>query len=212
MGSGAATAREPEEESEGLASSAAGLLEGAYFEGLTPEFIEAIERLRGLLLEDGWKRGNRRKGVNVHFKYSGEAGLNHVLSMCRVPDTAASMFQDFNSGKAQERYNEVCKEEQILQAVDHEMPLGQERYVAGIYQMPNPMKDRLFFWREWAALVPCEDGGELYISIAMTPSAEVSAASVIMGDVKGSMPKAVQNMVAGNASSYLINFRDAHSH
>ncbi|CAE7894335.1 Pol [Symbiodinium microadriaticum] len=146
------------------------------------------------------------------FKRYVKAGLNHVLSMCRVPDTAASMFQDFNSGKAQERYNEVCKEEQILQAVDHEMPLGQERYVAGIYQMPNPMKDRLFFWREWAALVPCEDGGELYISIAMTPSAEVSAASVIMGDVKGSMPKAVQNMVAGNASSYLINFRDAHSH
>ncbi|CAK9007564.1 unnamed protein product [Durusdinium trenchii] len=153
------------------------------------------------------------------------------------------MFEDFNQGKAQQRYNEVCRHEEVLQVLEQPAPLGYERMVVGIYQMPSPMKDREFLWREWAALLPTEDGGQLYVSVAMTPSpeeeaailppndkfvrghlhlaatlarqepgsAEVSAASVIMGDVRGSMPKAVQNMVAGNASSYLINFRDAHS-
>lgn len=243
MGSGAATAREPEEESVGNASSAALLLNGAYLEGLNEDQRAALEQLRALLEEDGWKKGNRRKGANVHFKYSGEAGLNYVCSTCRVPDSAAAMFEDFNQGKAQERYNDVCREEQILQVLEHPAPLGYERMVVGIYQMPAPMKDREFLWREWAALLPTEDGGQLYVSVAMTPSPEesaailqpndkfvrghlhlaatmarqdpdsyeVSACSVIMGDVKGSMPKAVQNMVAGNASSYLINFRDAHS-
>lgn len=57
--------------------------------------------------------------------------------------------------------------------------------------------------------------GHLHIAATMARQApdanEVQAASIIMGDVKGSMPKAVQNMVAGNATSYLINFRNAHS-
>ncbi|CAK9039808.1 unnamed protein product [Durusdinium trenchii] len=267
MGSGASTSREPEEESEGVASAAAALLSGASLEALSLDQRAALEQVKSLLEEDtvsfwlvkdGWRKGNRRKGVNVHFKYSGEAGLNYVCSTCRVPDSAAAMFEDFNQGKAQQRYNEVCRHEEVLQVLEQPAPLGYERMVVGIYQMPSPMKasrlllasdpitiadDREFLWREWAALLPTEDGGQLYVSVAMTPSpeeeaailppndkfvrghlhlaatlarqepgsAEVSAASVIMGDVRGSMPKAVQNMVAGNASSYLINFRDAHS-
>eukprot|EP00435_Cladocopium_sp_Y103_P063005 s288_g24.t1 len=93
MGSGAATAREPEEESVGNASSAALLLIGACLEGLNEDQRAALEQLRALLEEDGWKKGNRRKGANVHFKYSGEAGLNYVCSTCRVPDSAAAMFE-----------------------------------------------------------------------------------------------------------------------
>eukprot|EP00913_Durusdinium_trenchii_P003604 g3335.t1 len=129
--------------------------------------------------------------------------------------------QDFNQGKAQQRYNEVCRHEEVLQVLEQPAPLGYERMVASrLLLASDPITiadDREFLWREWAALLPTEDGGQLYVSVAMTPSpeeeaailppndkfvrghlhlaatlarqepgsAEVSAASVIMGDVRG---------------------------
>ena len=42
----------------------------------------------------------------------------------------------------------ACEIRLSAEAVDHEMPLGQERYVVGIYQMPNPMKDVIVGLRE----------------------------------------------------------------
>lgn len=244
MGAGASTGGPTEGLSqEGGAAAVAELIEGALLEVLSPVQRGAVEGLSSLLKEPGWRRGNRRNGVAVHFKFSEEAGLYYVCSSCTVPDTARSMWEDFNQGRAQERYSDICSKENILQVSELAPPLGHERLVQGIYKMPSPMKDRDFIWHEWSALVATQDGGELYVSMAQTPSGEaaaglpqatdqyvrghlhvaatlarqapgdteVRAASIILGDVRGSMPKQLQNMVAGNASSYLANFRNAHA-
>ncbi|CAE8606095.1 unnamed protein product [Polarella glacialis] len=226
------------------AAGAAELLKGVDSAMLSPEQRHSMEQLRVLLEDAGWTDGSDRSGVSVAFKFAFQSGLNYTCSTCKVPDTAEGMFDDFNKGGAQQRYNDVCGEEGTLEEKKNAKPLGNERRIRAIYKFPFPFKDREFIWREWAALLPTEDGGKLYISIAITPPEEgqtpssaallekyvrghlhlaatmarqapgseevTDCASIIMGDVKGNMPKMLQNMVAGNASSYLSNFRDAH--
>eukprot|EP00747_Dinoflagellata_sp_TGD_P166687 gnl/TRDRNA2_/TRDRNA2_189865_c0_seq1.p1 gnl/TRDRNA2_/TRDRNA2_189865_c0~~gnl/TRDRNA2_/TRDRNA2_189865_c0_seq1.p1 ORF type:complete len:276 (+),score=54.27 gnl/TRDRNA2_/TRDRNA2_189865_c0_seq1:87-830(+) len=228
----------------GAAEAAALLLDldAAAIQDLTPEKQKQLDKISALLSETGWKRGRSRGGVSVNYKYSDELGLYFVCSCCDVPDTARSMWEDFNKGNAQQRYNEACSAEELLLSTEKQPPLGHERLVRGIYKLPTPLSDRDFIWNEWSALLPTNAGGELYVSVACTPNekenntippydgyvrghleiaatlarqepgeSEVQAASIIMGDIRGNMPKNLQNLIAGNASTYLKNFRDAHA-
>jgi len=210
---------------------------------------EQLERLETLLSGPGWKNAKSRRGIDVAFKLNDETGLYYTCSACPIDGTLSlpqAMFNDFASGGAQQRYNEVCKEEQQLRssglsAMD-EILLGPERLVRGIYSMPAPLSQRDFVWWEWSALLVTADSEQLFLSMAQTPDdADVlyppqegmvrgklhlaativrqslgepaaRSASIILGDVRGKMPRPLQNMVAGNVSSYLANFRDAHHH
>jgi len=118
---------------------------------------------------------------------------------------------------------------------------GPERLIQGIYALPTPLADRDFVWREWSACFDVGDKEQLYISVASCPEKDedlcpaeqdmvrgklhlaatvvrqklgepsAKAASIMHGDLRGKMPRTVQNIVAGGSSSYLANFRDAHS-
>mmetsp|Transcript_120765 Transcript_120765/g.313547 ORF Transcript_120765/g.313547 Transcript_120765/m.313547 type:complete len:262 (-) Transcript_120765:206-991(-) len=211
-------------------------------QGLSEKQQQQMSDVLTLLAEPGWRPGSKRSGVEARYKFNRETGLFYSCFNCEVPDTARSMFEDFNRGKAQERYSDVCKEEHVLSVTERPLPLGHERLVRGIYRMPYPMKDRDFVWQEWSALLPTQDGGSLYISVAYSPDDEatlcpaeperfvrahlklsatfarqgpgeqgVRAAFIIQGDIKGNMPRSLQNLLAGNASTYLAQFRDAHS-
>jgi len=244
MGAGASAAPQLEQVEEGpksVAASAASLLDDVDMTALSDEERQHLANIVDLLRQPGWKRGNKRSDVAVRFRYEEENGLYYVCSSTDVRGGAAeSMFNDFNSGQAQQRYNDVCSEEIILHTLERDAPLGHERLARGIYKMPPPLQNRDFIWHEWCALLPAADGGQLYVSVAMSPpedeaevhhdpdlvrgnlhlaatlarqspdAAVTNAASVILGDIRGNMPKALQNMVAGNASSYLANFRNAH--
>lgn len=209
---------------------------------LSEQQQEQLSNLFALLAQPGWRTGRSKKArIPSRYMFHRETGLYYACFNCDVPDTPQSMFEDFASGKAQERYSEVCTEEVILTETDRQAPLGPERLVRGIYRMPYPMTDRDFVWTEWSALLPTADGGSLYISIAQSPSNEEEvcppepsrfvrghlklsatfvrqaqgaptsqAGFIIQGDVRGKMPKSMQNLMAGNASTYLARFCDAH--
>mmetsp|Transcript_46339 Transcript_46339/g.134991 ORF Transcript_46339/g.134991 Transcript_46339/m.134991 type:complete len:269 (+) Transcript_46339:73-879(+) len=210
---------------------------------LTDEQQEQLSQVFALLAQPGWKTGAAKKGgVFPRYMFNQETRLYYACFHCDVPAPARDMFEDWNRGRAQERYSEVCSEEIILDEKERPFPLGPERLVRGIYKMPYPMQDRDFVWTEWSALLPTQDGGSLYISMAKSPKNEnevcppeperftradlkLSATFarqapgsetcqmgfICQGDIKGKMPKALQNLLAGNASTYLAKFRDAHS-
>lgn len=218
-----------------------GTTEGEIAALLTETQRQQIEGLRSLLDEPGWRPGIAKSGVAVKYKYNKETGLFFSCFTTEVPDTAQSLFEDFAAGSAQQRYSDMCRLEEVLENTPRDFPLGDERLVRGYYVMPYPMQDRDFIWREWSALLPADQGGSLYISMAQTPddqdaicapepkyvrgclrlsatlayqesgSSTSQMAFIIQGDIRGNMPKSVQNLVAGRASTFLASFRDAHT-